>query len=256
MSPKASTRNWKPWIAVASAAIVLTTAFATAVHVRAQIEDEATPETTTTTPAPYAEFQYATLTGTNNTLNVTMLPVVLSNGTIVYKNLTIPITVTESTVGSVTTVTLKPGTVTVVASPTPQVSSFKIGGYVGPSSVGDGNALIAVSGPGETTNGATEWSLAQSAGASCATYPTSATWYVGALASNPQYARLKKAGITSTAYSYGIMNQSGCDGNPWWQSGAIVGLSQTGSTLTIVSFTNNSTDQAVPGATITYTLQP
>jgi hypothetical protein len=243
---------WKPLVALSGAALVLSVVLATAGGVKAQVDDELSPETT---PAPYAELQYATLTGTSNTINATMVPVVLSNGTIVYKNLTIPLKVTETVSGTTTTVTVTAGTVTEVASPTPQVSSFKAGTYVGPG--GGSTQVINLSSPGVTSNGATEWSIAAASSATGCTYPTTGTFYVGALANNPLYARLKKAGITSTAYSYGLLGSGNtCFPGGAWYGGTIVGLSQTGNSLTIYSFTENSTqDQSTPYDQITYTLK-
>ena len=59
--------------------------------------------------------------------------------------------------------------------------------------------------------------------------PQSVTWYTGPIASNPLAARLKKAGITSSFYSYGIVGFSpscGAGGSPgYFYSGALVGIS-------------------------------
>ena len=249
---KLKPRFFQSSIAVISGAIVLSAAFATVVGVQAKVDDDPRPDTATATPSPYAEVQYATITGSTNSISVTMLPVVLSNGTIVYKNLSIPIDVTESSTG---TVTIAAGTVAVVAAPTPQISSFKAGNYIGPG--GGKEQLLTLSGPGVTTGGATEWSLSTTAGATACTNPTTATFYVGPLTSNPLYSRLKAAGITSTAYFYGIMGDQTCNppgGGYWWGDGAIIGVSQTGNTLNIVSFSGTGpTDQGTPGAQITYT---
>jgi hypothetical protein len=57
-----------------------------------------------------------------------------------------------------------------------------------------GKNLVTVSGPVAGPDGQTEWSL-----------PVTATWYTGPLADNPLAARLKKAGITLSNYSYGIV---------------------------------------------------
>jgi hypothetical protein len=203
---------------------------------------------------PYGEFQYATITGSNNVINVTMLPVVTASG-VVYKNMTLQFEVSADG-----TVSLVPGTPTIVAAPTPQVSSFAAGTYVGPGVAGSNQTqVLTLVGPGVTTGGATEWSIKSSSTATGCTYPTSATFYVGPLASNPLYPRLQKAGITSTAYSYGVMGSQGCytDGaSDWWYQGNIVGVSQTGNALTIVTFTYaETTDYATPQGQITYTLQ-
>ncbi len=48
-------------------------------------------------------------------------------------------------------------------------------------------------------------------------------WYVGPITSNPLYARLKAAGITYTAWSYGVTGGTGCYGP--WEADSIIGLS-------------------------------
>jgi len=236
-----------PWCAILCAVTVVATAFATAIHVHATVQEEAVAAAAL---APYAEVQFATLSGSTNSISLTMLPVVLSNGSVVYKNVTIPIDVAESTTG---VVTLTAGALTTVAAPIGTANGLKAGNYTGP---GGGNVqLLTLSGPGVTTGGATEWSLSTSAGntGGC-TYPTSATFYVGPLTSNPLYARLKKAGITSTAWSYGIMGNQPCSAGSYWYNGNIIGVSQTGNALTIVSFSSDgAADQPTPVAQITYT---
>jgi hypothetical protein len=222
----------------------------------AQIEDGAVPQaiediSDASAPAPYAEFQYATVTGTSNVINVTMLPVVSSSGAITYKNLTLQFNVSSS--GAITVAS---GSPKVVAAPVPQAANFLAGTYVGPSTVNGGENLITVSSPGGTAGGATEWSLAAPTGANSCTYPDSATWYVGPIASNPLASRLAKANITSTAYRYGILGSQPCVQSDYWAAGNILGFSQTGNKLTIVSFSYGGTeDYSTPQAQITYTLK-
>ncbi len=82
----------------------------------------------TSPPAPYSLFQYSTLTGSGRTILATRVPVVLTNGSIVYKNLTLLFDVDAA--GNLT---VAPGYPQVVASPTPIVYNFEAGKYVGPS---------------------------------------------------------------------------------------------------------------------------
>jgi hypothetical protein len=236
----------------------LTPAFASAalftlaaVTAQAQNYAESAASSSTSTTAPYAEVQYSTLSGTTNVINLTMVPVVLANGSIAYKNLTVPLDVTENAAG---VVTITAGSVTSVAVSNPPASSFKAGTYYGPgSSASILDQVFVLSGPGTTDGGATEWSVAVSPTAKQCTNPSSATFYVGSLSSNPLYSRLKAAGITSTAYSYGIIGATNCGGG-WWSPGGIVGFAQTGNDITIVSFSYvGTTDHATPGAQITYT---
>jgi hypothetical protein len=214
--------------------------------VHAQSED-ALAEQSVPAP-PYALFQNSTITSSGNSITAVRVPVVLAGKTI-YENVTLTFEADAS--GNLT---LMPGYPKVIPSPIVMTAGFKAGRYVGPSNVFGGTAIIRISGPGITTGGATEWSLAAAAGAAGYTYPCSATWYVGPATSNPLYSRLKAAGITSTAWSYGVIGSSGCavDSSDWYPR-SLVGLSQTGNTLTIVSFTSGGSDSSTPRDQITYT---
>ncbi len=198
---------------------------------------------------PYASFQYSTLTGSGDTIVATWVPVVTTSGT-VYKNI-----VLQFSFDADGNLILAPGYPQVSKAPAIIVSDFKAGTYVGPSTLFSGMAFINVSGPGVTTGGATEWSLSAASGANACTYPSSAIWYVGPIASSPYATRLKSAGITSTAWSYGVASAP-CGGYPNWQSNVLIGVSQVGNTLTIASFSYGSTDFATPQAQIVYTFKP
>jgi hypothetical protein len=201
---------------------------------------------------PYAEFQYAALTGSGNTITATQVPVVLASGVTVYENVTMQFNSDAN--GNLA---LVPGFPQVIPAPTLLSSSFKAGNYVGPSAVLSGKALIAVSGPGVTNGGSTEWSLNSITGADSCTYPSSATWYVGPISTSPLATRLSAAGITSTAWSYGVgAGQCGNSGtvDGAWFGNTLIGVSQIGNTITIVSLTLYGKDQAVPADQITYTL--
>jgi hypothetical protein len=192
--------------------------------------------------APYAEFQYSTLTGSGNTITATRLPVVTATGKIIYVNLTLLFDVDASG-----TLTLAPAYPQIVPAPAVLVSNFLAGTYVGPD---DPNELIAVSGPGVTTGGATDWSLAPAIGGCI--YPYSVTWYVGPIISSPLYARITKAGIPTTGSNlfFGI-GSANC-GNPNWLTNSLIGLAQTGNQLTIESFSNNGVDHNLPVDQRTY----
>jgi hypothetical protein len=204
------------------------------------------------TTTPVAQFQLATITGSGNSINVSNLPVVTSSGS-TFQNLTILFDVSSS--GGLT---LAGGYPQVVASPVPQVNTFLAGNYQGPSTLYTGNFQVSLTGPGVAPGGAMEWSLAASPSTNICTWPVGATWYVGPITSNPLYPRLQKAGITSTAYSYGIVGSvvgsSFC--SDFWATGVLIGVAQTGNTLTIVSFSDGSTDYSTPKDQITYTLIP
>jgi hypothetical protein len=210
--------------------------------------------------APQAFFERSTVTGSGNTITATNVPVVIS-GITVYINVTMQFNVDNN--GSLT---LSSGYPQVVAAPNLLSSTFRAGAYVGPSGTNptSGNAVVTVSGPGVTDGGATEWSLNLttdvSSGDPCSRpNPRGATWYVGPIVNNPMAARLTKAGITSTAWSYGVASASSCLTCSNWSSGALIGASQTGNAITIASFTSTCTptgDKSAPIDQITYTLKP
>jgi hypothetical protein len=197
---------------------------------------------------PYALFQYSSLTGSGNTINATEVPVVTSSGQTIYVNLDL-----QFNVDSVGNLTLTPGYPKFTPAPILLTDSFMAGKYVGPSTIFGGNMIVNVSGPGVMSGGATQWSLSSASGAYVYTYPSSATWYVGPLASSPLAARLSKANLTSTAWSYGI--GSSVYGGVW-STGTLIGVSQVGNTITIVSFTRNGVDSNLPVDQVTYTLAP
>ena len=197
---------------------------------------------------PYALFEYSALTGSGNTITATEVPVVLGPGHTIYVNLTM-----QFNVDSAGNLTLTPGYPQFMPAPQILTSSFMAGKYVGPSTIFGGNMIVNVSGPGVTSGGATEWSLSAASGAYVYTYPSSATWYVGPLASNPLAARLSKANLTSTAWSYGVGSSPN---GGLWSTDTLIGVSQVGNTITIVSFTRNGVDSNLPVDQVTYTLAP
>jgi hypothetical protein len=205
---------------------------------------------------PYALMEYSALTGSGNTITATQVPVVTTTGVTVYVNLALQFNVDAN--GNLT---VSPGYPQVIPAPIILSSGFKAGTYVGPSTVLSGKAAVVVSGPGVTDGGATNWSLSAAGGADACTFPNTASWYVGPIANNPYAARLKAAGITSTAWSYGIFGGPNCTiasavFNGWYP-GTLIGVSQIGSTLTIASFSRGGTsDSGVPVDQITYTLKP
>lgn len=130
-------------------------------------------------------------------------------------------------------------------------SVFRAGTYKGPSVLG-GQASITISGPAVLADGGETWSLAASPSAPTCTYPSAAIWYVGPIGKNPVSARLKAAGITSVAWSYGIGNAQ-CASMAHWYNNTLIGVTQIGNTLTIVSFTRNGADYSVPVDQVTFT---
>jgi hypothetical protein len=185
---------------------------------------------------PYALFERSTLTASGNTINAIQVPVVLASGITVYLNLSL-----QFLVDSTGNLTLASGYPQVTPSPILLTGSFVAGKYAEPDT---SKYTLNVAGPGVLDGGVTQWTGAGSCG-------FTATWYTGPIASNPLAARLNKAGITSTAWSYGVGLVCGFSGS----TNSLIGVSQVGNTLTFVSFTNGA-DFNLPVGQITYTLVP
>ena len=230
--------------------LALVTGCAPGVH--AQSEDASSLQPEATTP-PYTLFNYSTITSSGNTIMASRVPVVLAGKTI-YQDVTLAFDVSATGV-----LTLAPGYPKFIASPNLITANFKAGKYVGPTTVLNDQAIVNITGPGISSGGATQWSLTAAAGANGYTYPCSATWYVGPITSNPLYQRLLAAKIpaqTLAAYSFGVIGSSACPVYSYdWYHDGLIGVIQTGNTLTMVSFTYGTADEAKALDQITYTLQ-
>jgi hypothetical protein len=225
-------------------------AAARAVVARAQTDEATSPQPATTTPQ--AKFQYSALTGSVDAMLATRVPVLDSAGNVHYWDVTVLFDVDSK--GNLTLASTYPH---FVKSLPLLVSTFKAGNYEGPSTILGGKALITVSGPGVAPGGATEWSLAASTGANPCTYPSSATWYVGPLSSNPWAARITKAGISTSDYqdySWGVGgSQDNCTTTYYdWEPNTLMAFGQINGTLTILSFTASGSDYSTSRDQITY----
>jgi hypothetical protein len=229
--------------AVLLAMFTLVLAATSAVVVRAGSPETAAPKPTTPSTTPYAEFQNSTLTGSTNTIAVSNLPVVTGTGSIIYDNVTIQFDVAPDG-------TLTVGSTQITAAPSVYANSFEAGTY----QVAGNGEFIVVSGPGITNGGSTEWSFATTNGDCVNQY--SAAWYVGPIKNSPYYTRIKAAGVPLTGFSYGVGGGTpGCSSSTWAPN-SLLGFSQTGGQMSIVSFTLNSVDQSQQVAQASYSLQP
>jgi hypothetical protein len=186
-------------------------------------------------------------------LAATTIPVETATGKFVYWDMTILLNA-----DSKGNLTLAPGYPKFQPSVPFNISGFEAGAYAGPATIASGKYFVTVTGPGVGPAGSTLWSLATAKGADACTVPVTAVWYTGPIAGNPLAPRLKKAGINSPDYSYGIVGAgSPCGGTfeDLFEQGALIGASQTGPTLSISSFTANGKDSNVPLGPIVYTLQ-
>ncbi len=204
----------------------------------------------TVTPTIYLD--YSNVIATGSTIIINRLPIQKSDGTIIYKDVTIQLKTDANGL-----LTVSPSTPVQVLSPPVLSANFKAGIYALPSAIGAG---LALTGPGVVPgNVMTKWEVNAT--------PTKspycgmpAVFYVGPLTSNPYYARLKAAGITSAEYSYGIIGGGGgctAPNNGSYAPGALVGFSQSGSLLTIATFTTYSDgkDHDLPVTSFTYRIQ-
>jgi hypothetical protein len=205
------------------------------------------------TPTIYA--QDATITAAGDTVTATRIPVQTSSGSILYYDVTAIYGITSVGALSVVSTTIKP-------SVSPIISNFQAGTYVAPGTL---NFTDRLTGPGIGEAGTTAWTFAANGGTNegCA-YPYSATWYTGPIPSNPIAVRIQQAGITSSDYNYGVAGPVGelCYTVSYYFgfSGnvpALIGASQVGNSLTIVSFTDTAgKDHSLPVAEITFSLSP
>jgi hypothetical protein len=205
---------------------------------------------------PSAMFQNSTLTGSGNTMTATRVPVRISSSLTIYVDIT-----TQFNVDLNGNLTLSAGYPQIVPSATLLTGNFKAGTYVAPSTLFNGKGLVTVGGPGVTDGGTTTWSLNAATGADAGLYPVSATWWVGPIANNPYAARLNKAGITSTAYAYGVAHSANCFDNTasWcsYSNGILIGATQSGNVISLVSFTfynGNTVDSSAPVGQLSFTL--
>jgi hypothetical protein len=188
---------------------------------------------------PRASFGAALVTGADNRISVSRVPVLDSVGKVYYKDLTINFQV-DST-GNLTL-----GTATIYASPSLVTSGFQAGNYK--DTLGNTYQLTGPSVIPGTTR--TVWSLAFTAG----TYVTqfSMSWVTGAIAGHPNESSLKSRNITSTAYSWGIVGnstgqKSGFPFYNWGNYAYVVGAAQAGNQLVLHLFKdiNNIEDSSV-----------
>ncbi|MBV8737264.1 MAG: hypothetical protein JO007_08400 [Alphaproteobacteria bacterium] len=204
------------------------------------------------TPTVYAGN--ATITGSGDVVTATRIPVQAADGSILYSDATITFAIASD--GK----TLVLQQVSIQPSLNLIISNFQAGTYASPAG-GSNTWTNLLSGPGIGPAGTTAWSFSANGGSTpqCA-YPYSATWYTGPISSNPFASRITAAGITSADYSYGVAGSivQACTitANDSFNNGDLIGATQTGNSLTIVSFTFDGKDYPTPVSQITYTLSP
>ena len=200
------------------------------------------------TVTPSASFNYAGVIGATNTIMAIRVPIQISTGAFIYKDVKIQINVDAA--GNLTYATALP-----TATLSPMLSSSNIIAGIYTYSP-DNRFGIQVSGPAPIgSGGEAQWSLTAAAGLICVA-PEPATFYTGpslATANSGLAARVKAAGITATQYAFGEVGAEACgqDGN--WNQNALIGVTMIGSQLSISSFTHsNGTDTSSPIETVIF----
>ncbi|HKD68563.1 MAG TPA: hypothetical protein VKB84_17095 [Candidatus Binataceae bacterium] len=198
---------------------------------------------TATTPAAF--FNFSSVIGLNKEITATQVPVQTSTGTIIYKDVTIQINVDAA--GNLTYATAAP---IATLSPTLTASNIRAGIYTDAESATFGSQIT---GPAIIPGGGGEaqWSISAAAGLNCVP-PQPATFYTGPLADSPLAARVKKALITATQYSFGVVDGASC-GDANWRANGLIGVTAVGNQVMVSSFTNPSgVDTTAPVETIIY----
>jgi len=198
---------------------------------------------------PYALFQYSGVVAAGNTISLSRVPVVVGPGMTLYKDLVLQFDVDNS--GNFV---FSSGFPQLADAPSLLSSSIVTGKYVGPANVNQGQNAITISGPAVLSGGVLAYTFTISSGAGNSTYPSQGTFYIGKADQVPIADRLKTAGITSTAWNWGLATGNNNYNTCWINSNMIIGVSQVGNTLTIASFTQSGTDKSLPTDQIIYTL--
>jgi hypothetical protein len=195
--------------------------------------------------APTIYMQSATINGASNVITVSRVPVLNGAGVITYKDISMGFIV--DTLGNVT---FNNAALRIVASPVLNVGAFKPGTYYGYSGYNDGHTF-KVGAPGVGTGGRISGSISRITSISPDIF--NASWTSGPIAGHPHQAKLTAAGITSTAFNWGVMGTAGgYTQEGGWKAGDIIGTVQNGNQLSIVNYgIDNKAD-----ATLTFDLCP
>ncbi len=187
--------------------------------------------------APTIYMQSATINGASNVVTISRVPVQNGAGVITYKDISMSFIV--DTNGNIT---FNNAALKIVASPLLNVGAFKPGTYHGYAVGTSPTFTFKVGAPGVGTGGRISGSISRITARTWDIF--NASWTSGPIAGHPHQAKLTAAGITATAYNWGIMGTAGqgtCEGG--WCAGHIIGAIQDGTQLSIFNFgTDNKAD--------------
>jgi hypothetical protein len=204
-----------------------------------------TPALSASASQPYIEF--GGISGSAGTVSITRVPIVLSSGKVIYKDVMILLQADANGI-------LSPSIPIQAISPPLPTQTLQAGIYV---DVANTSSAFEFNGPAQLANGVGKWIIYPATGfkSDCG---VPASIYTGSLSANPLAARLKAAKITDTEYSYGeIASFSGnipfC-GGAFWNPNFLIGVSQVGNQVEFALFTSSGTDVSAPVARIDFVL--
>jgi hypothetical protein len=204
---------------------------------------------------PALFMQSATIKGAANALTLRRVPAQDADGKITYKDISM-----RFDVDAFGNVTLNTDSVKITPSPTLKVGEFKQGTYNGYHacdilSPPRCDATFKVGSPGVGSGGRISGSIQRISGRDDDEF--SASWTSGPIAGHPHEAKLNEAGITSTAYNWGVMGTAGSHTqNSGWKAGDIIGAVQAGGNLTLVNFANDNKADSTLAFTLCPTADP
>jgi hypothetical protein len=192
---------------------------------------------------PYVEF--SGISGNAGTISISRVPILLPNGQVIYKDLTLLLQANATGVLS-SSIPIQMTSLPLPAQP------LQSGIYVDVANAAYG---FEMTGAGQLPNGVGKWiiRLATGINADCG---IPATIYTGPLNASPLAARLSAAKITSSEYSYGVIDNGGggyCGALSWYPN-YLIGVSQVGNQVEFALFTYSGSDHNIAGARVDFVL--
>lgn len=180
---------------------------------------------------PRAFFQSGTPAGLDNKITVTRVPVRNSAGAIRYYD--VALTFSVDAAGRLT---LNNAATRITPSPELVVGAFRPGIYT----QGSFSCEYEVGAPGVAGGGRVTGALGGSLDCSS---DLNVSWVTGPIAGHPNESALRAAGITFQGYAWGVVGEA--DG-AWsnWNPGDLVGVIQSGQTLTIRNFGDDNREDS------------
>ncbi len=186
------------------------------------------------TPASADDFMldYAALAASGRQITLTRVPVVASNGSVTYKDVTI-----RFNLGTGNTLTVAAGYPKTVNSPALQTGNLTPGRYVIVS--GSKKSIYRLTGPSIGQNDRATWKLTAESS------EIDIVVYAGPIKGHPMEARITKAGITASGGLFGAITGRTTELSPdYFSTPALVTLAPSGGDLDLVSYSKINTSSA------------